>query len=133
MKNNLSNSIGNKIRKVGELQNVTREKIAADLGISLNGYGKIERNETDPTLKRLEQIADILKVDVLQLINFDEKQVFNVNNSNFAYGSVQNQNNVSSELLENTITMMKETMSILKEENTNLMALISQLLAKTNL
>lgn len=107
MKNNLSNSIGNKIRKVRELQNVTREQIAADLGISLNGYGKIERNETDPTLKRLEQIADILKVDVLQLINFDEKQVFNVNNSNFAYGSVQNQNNVSSELLENTITMMK--------------------------
>ena len=56
-----------------------------------------------------------------------------MNNSNFAYGSVQNQNNVSSELLENTITMMKETMSILKEENTNLMTLISQLLAKTNL
>ena len=103
------------------------------MGISLNGYGKIERNETDPTLKRLEQIASILGVDVLQLINFDEKQVFNVNNSNFAYGSVQNQNNVSSELLENTITMMKETMSILKEENTNLMTLISQLLAKTNL
>lgn len=38
--------------------------MGAELGITAGAYAKIERGETDPSTKRLMQIAEILDVDV---------------------------------------------------------------------
>lgn len=86
--------VGNKIKKLRELKNFTQEYMAQNLNLSSNGYGKIERDEVDVTIGRLEEISKILEVDVFQILNFDEKQIFNVTsqqsqNAYYAYGFVQ--------------------------------------------
>ena len=60
--------------------------------MSLNGYAKIERGETKLNLHKLEQIANIFNIDVLELIKNDDKNVLffmNDHNTNY-YGSNEN-------------------------------------------
>jgi transcriptional regulator with XRE-family HTH domain len=56
--------IGTRIRKLRESKDLTQENMADELDITAGAYAKIERGETDPSVTRLKQIADILKVDV---------------------------------------------------------------------
>lgn len=51
--------------------------MSIQLDISLSAYSKIERNETEISLKRLEQISEILNVSVNGIIQFDEKILLN--------------------------------------------------------
>lgn len=55
--------------------------MAKKLDLSLNGYGKIEREETELTLNRLNEIAKILDVKVFDLLGFDENKIFFNQNS----------------------------------------------------
>lgn len=80
------NNIGDNIKKFRELKNITREKLASDLKMSLSNYSKIERGEIDLTLSRIQEIAGILGVDVSQILNFDATQIFNVNNNKLVQG-----------------------------------------------
>jgi transcriptional regulator with XRE-family HTH domain len=58
---------------------------ADKLDMSVNGYANIERGETDVQISRLEQIADTFGMDLLELLNFGEKNVFYLagDNNNF--------------------------------------------------
>jgi len=69
-------SIGYKIKKVRELKDFTQDEMAVQLKMSQANYSKIERNEVDINFNRLKEIADILKIDVNDLMNFDEKNFF---------------------------------------------------------
>ena len=69
--------IGNNIRKFRELKNITREVMAAELGLTASGYSKIERNEVDLSLSRIYKIARILDVNFNHLIVFDSAHLFN--------------------------------------------------------
>ena len=80
-------NIGENIRKVREIKNMTREQMASKLKLSVSGYSKIERNEVDLTLSRIQEIARVLDCDLSQLLNFDPSQVFNVHGNEI---SVQN-------------------------------------------
>ncbi len=51
------------------------------LEISLSAYSKIERNESEVSYSRLEQISNILQVPIHGIIQFDEKVLLD-NNSN---------------------------------------------------
>lgn len=78
--------LGENIKKFRELKNVTRESMASELDMSLSGYSKIERNEVDLTISKIQKIAEILKVDISQILNFDVSQIFNVSNNNVVQG-----------------------------------------------
>ena len=69
-------NVGDNIKKFRELKNITREKMAADLEMTVSGYSKIERNEVDLTLSRIYLIAQIIGVDISQILNFDASQIF---------------------------------------------------------
>ncbi|MCK5877926.1 MAG: helix-turn-helix transcriptional regulator [Candidatus Marithrix sp.] len=43
---------------------VIQEEIANKLGMSVNGYAKIEHGETDLQLSRLNQIAEVFEVNL---------------------------------------------------------------------
>jgi transcriptional regulator with XRE-family HTH domain len=74
-------NIYDNIKKFRELKNITRESIAAELGMSLSGYSKLERGEVDITISKIYKISDILSVSPEQLLNFDASQIFNVSNN----------------------------------------------------
>ncbi|WP_345213151.1 helix-turn-helix transcriptional regulator [Mucilaginibacter gynuensis] len=75
MKDSLSlkiRSVAANIRKQRESKNYTQEYLAAKLKISQNAYSKIELGYTKITLERLFQIADVLGVSSIDLINIDQ-------------------------------------------------------------
>lgn len=81
-------NIGENIKKFRELKNMTRDEIADLLGITVGAYGKIERNETDVTITRLFKIANILQVELSQILNFDVSQVFNISNNHLVQSNI---------------------------------------------
>lgn len=72
--------IGDNLRKIRELKGYSQEFIASKLEISQRQYSRIENNETDLSLSKLEFICDVLEITPQQLLGFDEKQIFNNNN-----------------------------------------------------
>jgi transcriptional regulator with XRE-family HTH domain len=99
-------SIGKNIKKFRELRNYTQAYMAESLGLSVSGYGKIERDETDVSITRLEEIARILDVNSGAIMNFDDKYILNLSNNHNANGIVNNQqiiNNKELSLLVNNL------------------------------
>jgi len=61
--------IGHKIRKIRELRNYKQEYMAEKLGISQVSYSRIESGQTKLDLRRLQNIAKILAVNQVFIIN----------------------------------------------------------------
>jgi possible transcriptional regulator len=57
------------IRELREQNNWTQEQMADKLGITRNGYAKIERGESMPNLERLNDIATLFGVQVTELLD----------------------------------------------------------------
>lgn len=70
-------NIGEKVRMIREIKGISQESIATHLNISPQAYGKIEREETKLDFDRIEEIAKYLQVRMEDIINFDEKNIFN--------------------------------------------------------
>ena len=68
-------NINEKIRRIRESKEWSQEQMAEKLNMSLNGYAKIERGETKLYLDKLEQIAQILDIDIVELIQSGEKNI----------------------------------------------------------
>ncbi len=66
-----------KIRFLRQAKGWSQEEVAGKLKMSQNGYGCIERGETDVNLSRLEQIADLFEIKLSELLGLDEKNIFN--------------------------------------------------------
>ncbi|WP_445749281.1 helix-turn-helix domain-containing protein [Polaribacter sp.] len=104
-----------KIKQIRELKNLTQEHIANQLGLSVRAYSKIETGETQLTINRLNEISNILGVDPMEVLGFDEKQIFN-NCKQDGYIGI-NHISTSEKLLqqyEETIQSLKEQISLLK-------------------
>lgn len=98
-------SVNEKIRTIRETRNWSQEDMAEKMNMSKNGYAKIELGETKLNLHKLEQIANIFNIDVLELIKNDDKNVLffmNDHNTNY-YGSNEN--------LTSEIDLLKLTIS----------------------
>jgi len=67
-------AIVSNIRKIREFRNFTQDYLAVKLHISQNAYSKIELGYSSITLSRLIHIAEILEVDVVDLINTDNAE-----------------------------------------------------------
>lgn len=82
--------IGKNIRKIRELNDLNQESVADMLGMSTVAYGRIERNETEVSLKRISQIAKVLNTDIETLLNFNNKKhiVQMENNKGTVYTSI---------------------------------------------
>lgn len=75
---------------VNVINDLNQETVAGMLGMSAVAYGRIERNETDISLKRINQIAKALNTDIENLLNFDSKKhiVQMENNKGTIYTSI---------------------------------------------
>lgn len=71
-----------KIRKIRELKNFSQENMAEQLQMSVNGYAKIERGEVGLQMDKLERIAGVLGMNVVNLLTVDKSLIFlNAENS----------------------------------------------------
>ena len=95
--------------------------MAQSLSLSLNGYGKIERDEVEITINRLEDISKILEIDLLQILGFDEKQIFNMMHNQNAIGVMQNDDGY-----KNFIAHLQDENKELRSQNNRLLALLEK-------
>lgn len=75
-------TLGSKIRTLRKMKGFSQENIADMIGISSTAYAKIERDETDASDSRIEQIAKALNVTKAELVSFGENGIFYLNESN---------------------------------------------------
>jgi len=72
-----------KIRQMRMLKGWSQEDMADKLHMSVNGYANIERGETNVRASRLEQIAQLFGMDLMELFSFGERNtIFSIGDNN---------------------------------------------------
>jgi transcriptional regulator with XRE-family HTH domain len=87
-------SVQEKIRLVREAKGWTQEIVAEKLEMSVNGYGDIERGDTDIKLSKLQKIANLFDLKLSELIELNEKGILNLGykQANFYWNTGSNSN-----------------------------------------
>lgn len=106
-----------KIRTLREFNDWTQEKMAELMGLSTNGYARLERGESKLKMEHIEKIAQLFKINITDLINSTDKGVIfllteKADNTFIAHNDIVQRDNTSyygSEhvLLENEIQKLK--------------------------
>lgn len=97
--------VNEKIRFLRENKNLTQDQMAERLGMSTNGYAKIERGETRLTIPKLEQIVEVFDTDVLELMSLGERIVYFQDSDNHSINII----NPTSQELTSEILQLKQT------------------------
>jgi transcriptional regulator with XRE-family HTH domain len=66
-----------KLRLMRQHKKLTQEKLAEKLDWAVNSYRKIEQGKASIKLEKLQQIANVMGVNVEELMNSDDKTVLN--------------------------------------------------------
>ncbi|MGC4129245.1 MAG: helix-turn-helix transcriptional regulator [Bergeyella sp.] len=114
--------IGNKIKNIRELKNLTQEYVAEKLDISQAAYSRLENGETKISKEKLLQIAEVLEVKPEDIKAFDSQKYFNSvgnvegdNNYNGIYIN-ENDTELIKKLYEDKIELLEEIMKQQKKE-----------------
>ncbi|MCR8559908.1 helix-turn-helix domain-containing protein [Mucilaginibacter sp. BJC16-A38] len=75
LKKKTNKSVGKNIRTIRHQRGWSQEDVANKLGISIPAFSKIETGVTDINLSRLEQIANIYEVNVVNLLVLDAEDI----------------------------------------------------------
>jgi len=117
-------NLGSKIKMLREMRGISQEAVAFDIGLSQQAFQQIEAGKTKIDLDRADSIARSLSIDLESLLAFQpviaftkSNQISDYNNTNF-----QNENLLNS--LNSQITMMRENMEYLRNQNIRLFELL---------
>ncbi len=75
-------TIGEKIKHFRLKKDLSQESFAELLGISLQAYNKIETNKTRVDIDRLQQIAEKLDTNLVELLSYGDKDIYYITNTN---------------------------------------------------
>ncbi|MDB5286488.1 MAG: transcriptional regulator [Mucilaginibacter sp.] len=81
IKKKTNKSAGKNIRTLRHQHNWSQEDVANRLGISIPAFSKIETGVTDINLSRLEQIANIFEVSVVNILSLEYVEQPNIQNT----------------------------------------------------
>jgi len=111
----------------------TQEKMAEKLGMSVIGYGNIERGDTNVTLSKLEEIAKVLGIELHELFNSQGKVIINLGENSINVGD-NNQNTQAQKELEHEleksrliVEQQRKELSLVYQEIEHLKEIISLL------
>lgn len=114
------NKIGDKIRNIRELKNLTQEYMAGKLGITQAGYSKIETGTTKVSYSKLADISKILEVEVDDLLAFDSQKYFNsfnnIKGNNSGSVTIKLEDDDLKPLYEDKIRLLERILEMTKEE-----------------
>lgn len=118
--------IGQKIKKLRELKNLTQDYMANQLGLTQSAYSKMENGEVDIPYSRIEDIAKIFTIKPEDIITFNENTIFNLYNNQSATGQVINHN------YDAEVKLYEEQHAADKEQIEYLKNIINQLMIQKN-
>lgn len=67
-------TVGEKIRLLRKSRDLTQENVAELLKMSHSAYAKMERGETDVTLKKLDHIAQVFGIKAVDILQIGQPQ-----------------------------------------------------------
>lgn len=118
--------LGKKIKKLRELNNFSQNYMAKKLNISQPSYSNLESGVDDISEERLEKIAELLKVEVSDIENFDDRAILNIIQHNIkSDGYVNNKYvddrvvdllNEKNALLQTNVKLLEEKIHHLEKE-----------------
>ena len=116
--------LSEKIKIMRDMNHWTQEDVAEKLGMSTTGYAKIERGETKLSLHKLEQIANIFNIDVLELMNTGGKGIVFLMNENGDHSAnyYSDSDNLASEI-EKFKMIVSHKDEIIQQKNDEICAL----------
>ena len=122
-------TLGTKIGVLRGMQGFSQENMAEMLSISVQAFAKIERDKTDVNHSRLEQIAGVLKIELSDLLKFDENGIF-INQHNKEFTNTGNVYTHENQDTQTELTVLRTENTALKNENEHLRGLVQQLMPK---
>ncbi len=116
--------LNDKIRLLRETHQLTQEDMAHKLSMSSSGYAKLEQGGTNIQMSRVEQIARVFEISVLELMSLGEKKVIycNISENSLATNSVlvgvtnDSDGIIATSKLQMTVNYQTETIELLKQE-----------------
>lgn len=117
--------VGRKIRLLREIYNYTQEYVAENLGISQNAYSMMETGETRLTIDRLGKLAELYKMEVSDLLQFNEQTV--IHHITHSQGICSEQVHIQNPVSEEERDIYKKAIERLEKENEKLHLLIDKL------
>lgn len=123
-------TIHENLQKLRKRNSLNQEQMAEKIGMSKNGYGKLERGESRITIEHLEQIANTFNIDIVDLLKDSRDVIFVVgdNHNNCTNANHYQMDNQEIEKLQLIIQHKDEIIAQKDKE----IALLRQLLEKNN-
>ncbi len=125
--------VNEKVRMMREMNNWTQEYVAEKLHMSLTSYAKLERGESKLYLDKLEKIAEVFQIDLIDLLSLNKQGLVwlisgdgSGNNSNVNY---YNSSNIRDFELEKLTLQLQHKNEIIEQKD----KLIEQLYAQISL
>lgn len=115
--------LNEKIRFMRQSKGWSQEETADKLQMSVSGYANIERGETDIKISRLESIAEVFEIDLLELLNFGEKNTLYVKGDN----NQQILQNVQQVSFATNQYELEKLQLLLKEKDEHIKSLMQQI------
>ncbi|MEB2777327.1 helix-turn-helix transcriptional regulator [Algoriphagus sp. D3-2-R+10] len=122
--------IGDNIREIREFEkNYKRSYVAEKLNITTRAYANIENNIADITLRRLEQIAEILECSALDILTYKQrkKDFYNtIHNNEGNWGTIKIDQSSSESTLKIICDLQKELITSERKRISLLEALLKE-------
>jgi len=122
-------TLGDKIRDIRMMKGFSQEYVSQQLNLSASAYAKIERDETDVTINRLQEIAKIFEIDVSSFFIFDKQMIFNNlsgahNNQNFVNNMYAHSFDNERKAFDNERTAYQSQIQSLLSDNEHLKSMV---------
>ncbi len=115
----LQTIIGDKLRHFRKLRQMTQEQVGYELGLSESAYAKYETGESEVTVNRLAEIAEIFKVKPHEILIYEKEQnpatAQIINTNNHIESSTQTVNYHPP--LSNKPAVLRKQIEVLESEN----------------
>jgi transcriptional regulator with XRE-family HTH domain len=73
----MEKQLGRKVRQLRELKGYSQQYMADKLCVSQRAYSKMETNETRLDWSKITKIAEVLEMDPMDMVSFDDNLIFN--------------------------------------------------------
>ena len=114
--------LGENIRKIRELKGFSQQNLADDIQVDQKTISRIEKGVLSPKFELIVKISKSLSVSLSQLLNFDDKLIFNNYIQTQQGGNFVAYNNTEIEKVESLYKQLlnekDEIIKLLKEKNT---------------
>lgn len=111
-------SLNENLKRLREEKQWSQEETAGRIGMSKNGYAKIERGEAKPSLQRLERITQVFGVEMTDLFSSDKGLIylFSENSQNSSNYYANNESLIIENEKLKLIIQQKDEMLAIKDE-----------------